>query len=414
MLSERIHNPKVIKIVSGILLSFVLLWLFYQHRQQIRASVADRDSIAYWAAGELLLSGNNPYSSDEVVMLQRTQGYQGEKPLVLRTPPWSLWMMLPLGFLSSFLAWTAWIVVLLIGFVLSMRMNWRWYGQKSRPPTAFLFAGYLFAPIAACLVAGQLGIILLLGILLFIQLQERHPVLAGAVLLVPFAKPHVTSLLWPILLLWVVKRKKWSMAAGFLSAFAIANGLAWLLDPAIFAQYREMVRSAAIQYEFIPALSGVVRLIFFRQHFWVQFLPMGLGFAWSAWYYAAHRHTWNWREHGPALLVVSVLVTPYAWLTDEAILLPAILQSVMWVYRRRETLRLRSQLTITLFCCFNALLLLLLRAKIPFATGIYFWSSLLWAGWYWYAHRFASKTDSLSVKLALPGPHVPQGAPLSS
>ena len=408
MFPERFLNSMSAKVIVGILLCAALLLLVVMHQQQIRSSVADRDSIAYWAAGNLLLSGRNPCDADEVLRLQRAHGYQGQKALVLRTPPWSLWMILPLGLFDSFGAWLLWLAALLAAFLISMRISWRMYGDGARPPTAFLLAGYLFAPIAACLVAGQLGIMLLLGVMLFLLFEESHPFLAGTALLLLFAKPHLVSLFWPIVIVWVVRRKKWWLAAGFLAAFALTTGTAWLLNPGIVAEYGEMVRTAGIEYEFIPALSGVVRLIFFRAHFWVQFLPMGVGFAWSAWYYTKHRHAWKWREQGPALLVVSALVAPYAWMTDEAILLPAILQSVMWIYSKRESLRLRSRLAVTIFCGFNALLLLLLRAKIPFATGIYFWSSLLWAGWYWYAHRFACADNQLLFKRAL----VEQGVPL--
>jgi hypothetical protein len=60
----------------------------------------------------------------------------------------------------------------------------------------------------------------------------------------------------------------------------------------------------------------------------------------------------------------------------------------LWVYRAKPSLSLGSQLTIFAFACLDGLLLLVLRAKIPFSTGIYFWSSLVWVSWYWYAQRF--------------------------
>lgn len=179
------------------------------------------------------------------------------------------------------------------------------------------------------------------------------------------------------------------MLAGFLTALALAVMFSLAIDPGVFSQYRQMVGQAAIQYEFIPALSGVVRLIFFRRFFWVQFVPLSAALAWSGWYYRKHRASWDWREHGPALLVASVLTAPYAWLTDEVILLPAVLQALLWVLQVRRKLAIRSQLMLLMFAGLNGLLLLVLRAKIPFATGIYFWSSLVWAGWYWYAKRLA-------------------------
>jgi len=377
-----------VKIISGLILVAAMAWLFISHREMIRSGVTGRDSIAYWAAGCLLRSHQNPYSASAVLALQRAHGYSLEKPLVLRTPPWSLWMVLFLGTLGPFGAWIAWVAILLASLLISMRVTWRLYGGRSRPNITFLVAGYLFAPIPACLVAGQLGIALLLGIILFLLFYERRPFLAGVALLLPFAKPHLFSSLWVVLAVWIISHRKWRILSGFAVAFVLASMIALLFDSAIFSQYQEMVRTAAIQYEFIPALSGVLRLIFFRRFFWVQFLPMAAGLVWSAVYYWRNRYTWSWSHHGPALLVVSVLTAPYAWMTDEAVLLPAILQGAIWVYPAKAKLKLTSQLIILFFACLNGLLLLLLRAKVPFATGIYFWSGLLWTSWYWYAKSF--------------------------
>lgn len=379
---------KTLKILAALLFLAALVWFLAARQQQIRASVADRDSIAYWAAARLLIEHQDPYSASSVLALQQSQGYHKDKPLVLRTPPWSLWMVLPLGWLNAYWAWILWLGVLLTSLLVSMRLTWRMHGDGGRPPTLFLLAGYLFAPVPACLVAGQLGLVLLLGIALFFILQEQHPWLAGAILLIPLAKPHLFALLWPILAIWIVTRKKWSMAGGFALAFSSSVAIAWAFDPAVFWHYREMLRQASIQYEFIPAVSGVVRLVFFRRFFWAQFLPLLAAFAWSAWYFWKNRGAWTWKIHGPSLLVASVLTTPYAWMSDETILLPAILQGVVWVYQARAKLTLWSQLVIFVFACLDLLLLLLLRAKIPFATGIYFWSSLVWVSWYWYAQLF--------------------------
>src|SRR6266851_8120301 len=224
---------KTLKIVAALSLLAMLVWFLVSRQQRIRASVADRDSIAYWAAARLLIDHQDPYSAPSVLTLQRGQGYQAEKPLVLRTPPWSLWMVLPLGWLNAYWAWVLWLAVLLTSLLVSMRLSWRMYGDGASPPTVFLLAGYLFAPVPACLVAGQLGLVLLLGIVLFFVFEERRPWLAGAVLLIPFAKPHLFTLLWPILAIWIASRKKWTMAAGFALAFSSSVAIAWAFDPAV-------------------------------------------------------------------------------------------------------------------------------------------------------------------------------------
>jgi Glycosyltransferase family 87 len=387
-------RPKImtkLKIIVNLALVVLLIWFLKTHEQKIRAAVSGRDSIQYWAAGKLLLHRQNPYSVESVQSLESSQGYRADRPLMLRTPPWSVWMVLPLGLLSSYWAWVSWLAILLSSLVIAMRISWRLYGDGPHPPNVFLLAGYLFAPVAACLVAGQLGMVLLLGIALFLLLEDDHPFLAGAALLMPLAKPHIFALLWLILAVWIVDRKKWSLLGGMAVALLLALSIAVAFDPAIFQHYRGMLQQQAIQHEFIPALSGMIRAIFFRRFFWVQFVPTGLGVLWSVWYYWRDRQSWSWRQHGLALLVVSVLTTPYSWMTDEVVLLPAILQGVLWLNRAK--LRLRSQFVILIFVCLDLLLLLIVKAQVPPATGIYFWSSLVWFSWYWYARSFSRRAD---------------------
>src|SRR5437899_2859317 len=149
--------PKV-RIIVNLALTALLIWFLAAHEQKIRASVAaDRDSTAYWAAGKLLLHRQNPYSVPSVLALQRSQGFTTDKPLMLRPPPWSVWMVLPLGLLrDAYWAWVAWLAVLLVSLVISIRISWRMYGDGPRPSNLFLLASYLFAPVVACLFAAQM------------------------------------------------------------------------------------------------------------------------------------------------------------------------------------------------------------------------------------------------------------------
>jgi hypothetical protein len=382
---------RILKIALNLALIGVLVWFLVSHEQKIRAAVSGRDSIQYWAAGHLLLHRQNPYSVKDVQALESGQGYPANRPLMLRTPPWSVWMTVPVGRLSLYWAWVAWETILLASLVMAMRISWRMYGDDSSPPNVFLLAGYLFAPVAACLVAGQMGMLLLLGIAVFLLLENTRPFLAGAALLLPLAKPHIFALLWLILAVWIVDRKKWSLLGGVVAPLLLALALAVAFDPLIFQHYREMLQQQAIQHEFIPALSGLIRALFFRRFFWVQFVPTGLGLLWSVWYYARNRQSWVWRRHGLSILVVSVLTTPYSWMTDEVVLLPAILQSALWLNQAK--LKVRSQLVIVLFVLLDLLLLLIVRAQIPPSTGIYFWSSLVWFSWYWYARSFSQPAN---------------------
>ena len=378
----------ITKLAGAVGIVVLLAYLLGTQGAFLRANVSKRDSIAYWSAARLTLDRQNPYDASSVLELERQQGYGEEKPLVLRTPPWSLFVVLPLGMVDAFRAWVAWVGLLLVCLVVSIRLCFKVYGDTQRPPDVFLLAGYLFAPVPACLVSGQIGLVLSAGMALFLWLEPKHPFRAGAALILPFAKPHLLVLMWVILPIWAISRKRWAVIGGFLTALAAASGIALLFDHSIFQHYHAMIQQAAIGYEFIPALSGVVRLIFFRRQFWVQFIPLGIALIWGVRFYARHRSDWQWRTHGLALMVVSMLVTPYAWLTDEVVLLPAVLQVVLWFHARREALTWKSKLAVITFTLLNGLLLLILWAKVPFATGIYFWSGLVWFGWYFCGRKF--------------------------
>jgi hypothetical protein len=376
-----------LEVFLGVVLTAFVASALLKHLPEIRTNVAERDSIAYWSAGRLLLSHQNPYDRQTVLLLETRQGYSHDKPLVLRTPPWSLFMVLPLGFLGPLAAWVLWTAISLGSLLAAMRICWKLYGAPGFPRNLFSLVGYTFAPVPACLVAGQMGLLLLLGLVLFLWLERERPFLAGAALMLPFAKPHLLSLFWFALFFWVIVGKKRPVAVGFGAAFSGTIGLALLFDPSIFRHYRDMLHQASIGYEFIPALSGVLRLLFLRRMFWAQFIPTVVGLVWAAWFFNRNRQHWDWRRHGPVLLVVSVLTTPYAWLTDEAVLLPAMLQGVAFVYQTRANMKISTRLFLLGFALLDGLLLLILRFKIPFSTGIYFWSSLVWFAWYVYARR---------------------------
>ncbi len=403
------------KLALGLALTLPFLWILRTHEQQIHTSAVsgNRDSIAYWAAGKLLLRGENPYSPDRVFQLQREQGLTESKPRMLRPPPWSTWMFLPLGFVNAYWAWVVWIAASVIALIVSVRTCWRLYGDGGPRPRAFLIAAYVFAPLIGCLIWAQMSLVLLLGIVAFFLWEEERPHLAGVALTVAFAKPHIFVVLWPVLGVWILARKRWRLLTGFVLAFAAEILISLALDPAIFSHYNSMLHTEAIENEFIPTLIGIIRVLYFRPYFWVQFVPMIIAVVWGLWFYWRNRKGWSWREHGPWLLVVSLLTTPYDKFQDETVVLPAILAGVAWLAQAR--LRLRSQLMVAFFVCLNLLLLLILNARIQVATGMYAWSPLVWFAWYWYTSRFRLRLNPLGhlpVAEVSPEHRLPEAAPL--
>jgi len=198
---------------------------------KVRGNVSQRDSIQYWPAGKLLIHRQNPYDAESTIELEREQGYAQDRPVLVRTPPWSLFLFLPLGLATAFWGWLLWMAVSVASLILAMRLSWKMFGKGDDLRSVFLFAGYLFAPVLACLEAAQIGFVLLIGIVLFMAFESERPFFAGAALVLPFAKPHLLVFFWVTLLIWIVAHKRFKIAGGFMSAVVAATILALIFDP---------------------------------------------------------------------------------------------------------------------------------------------------------------------------------------
>ena len=337
-------------------------------------NAGQRDFISYWAAGHQLIRGANPYDGAAIQPLERAAGYTLSYRLIMRNPPTALFLALPLGFAGPNTGLILWLMALLASLIASIRMIWSMHG---RPDNRLHLLGYCFAPVMECLMAGQLGIFLLLGIVLFLYFHKSQPALAGAALLLCAGKPHLFLPFGIVLLLWVVVQKAYRILAGFCIALLASCTLAFCFDPLVWSQYSRMMSTSGIMGEIVPTLSEFFRLLVHRDAAWLQFLPQAAGSGWALWYFWTRRDRWSWLDQGLLLLLVSVLCAPYALLTDEAVLLPAVLAGI---YRAEDSGR-----SLLPFGLIAGAAMIEVFAEIPMTSVFYLWTTPAWLAWYLYA-----------------------------
>ncbi len=340
------------------------------------SDAANRDYVSYWAAGQQLVHHGNPYDSEAVLRLERAAGLVGQQPLLMRNPPLAFVLTLPLGLVSVRVGAIVWSLALVAALMASIRMLWIVQG---RPRDRLYLAGYVFPPALACLLAGQVGIFLLLGVTLFLFLHRSRPSLAGASLLLCALKPHLFLPCGIVLVAWIVLRKAYPILLGAAAALLASLALLLFLNAGIWSQYAHGERAENIQNLFIPCLSVLLRIAIDRNALWIQALPELAGCAWAIWYFWKRRERWSWVDHGALLLLVSVMVAPYAWFTDEVLLLPAILAGL---YRS-----LNAGRSFVPFGCIAGVALIEVLAGVPLASGLYVWTAPAWLAWYLYAIR---------------------------
>jgi hypothetical protein len=353
-----------------------------------------RDFIAYWAAGQQLAHGENPYDPTAILRLERPAGLEGNRPNLMLNLPTAFFLVLPLGYLSARTGGALWLLALIACLMASNRMLWMLYG---RPAGRLHLLGYLFAPVLACLIAGQLGIFILLGVVLFLHFHQSSPFLAGAALLLCAIKPHLFVPFGLVLLAWGVNRKAYRLLSGTCVALLASTALSFCVDRHAWPQYARMMKSTAeVQQDFVPTFSMGLRLMIDRNALWLQFLPLAAACIWALWYFWTRRASWDWMEEGLLLLLVSEACSPHAWFTDEAIVLPAILAAV---YRTDAAGR-----SLLPFGLIAGVALIEVLTGVQVTSPFYMWTAPAWLLWYLFATRKkVSQPPSIDVDATIAG-----------
>jgi hypothetical protein len=380
-------KPGRILAVGGIILCGLVLLGAIFDLSLTEQSAATRDFIGYWAAGQQIVHGADPYNADRVLQLEKAVGLGNLQIKITPSPPIGLVLVLPLGFLSAKSGLVLWMLVELACLSLSLWAVWQLAGK---PPSRLHLLGYLFAPALACFMAGQIGIFLLLGLSLFLLWRETRPFLAGAALLPMTLKPHLFLPIALVLLIWAILRRRPSIFVGLLAATAVSFALVLGFDPHILTQYTAMLHSNLIQDRFAPTLSAYLRWDIAPAAVWLEYLPTALATLWALGYFWSRRARWDWLQDGLLVVLVGVMCAPYAWLTDEAVLLPAVL---LGIYRARATGR--SLLPIALFA---AVALIELYANVRITSWYYTWTAPAWLAWFVYATQGSVKSGARSTE----------------
>ena len=129
-----------------------------------------QDLAQYWAGAHLIRE--NPYSETLVTDFERSFGYSLQAPaMVMRNPPSALALILPFRYMSYNIAFAFWMLVSVIVVASCARVPSSLSGNSE--PLAPAFLCLLYGPTVALLMVGQIPVLVLLGVTLFLVLSER-------------------------------------------------------------------------------------------------------------------------------------------------------------------------------------------------------------------------------------------------
>jgi hypothetical protein len=310
--------------VSG--LAFAIVVLLACVAPLVGKVAGARDFVVYWATGQQLVHHANPYDVVALTQIERASGLPAMNGVgFMRNPPYALPLALPLGLLGLPVATLLGSLVLLASLAGSVHMLWQMFG---RPRNSLHWLAYSFAPGIICFLAGQTAMFALLGLVLFLRLHRTRPFLAGVSLWLCALKPHLFLVFSVVLLAWIVVEGSYKILAGAAVTLAASFAATYLIDPRAWSEYSQMMRTGGIERETIPCLSIALRFWLSPQSLWLQFLPAMLGCVWALAYFWPRRHTWDWLRNGSPVMLVSIVVTPFGWIFDQVVAIPAVLEGV--------------------------------------------------------------------------------------
>ncbi|HEX8042975.1 glycosyltransferase family 87 protein [Candidatus Deferrimicrobium sp.] len=290
------------------------------------------DYVEYWAAGHLNLSGANPYAADQLLPLERLAGRKTEV-LLMWNPPWTLALAMPLALFSYPISRLIWLIFSTV--VVLFAINWTWTllgGPAPKRGFASIIA-IAFFPTIIVLRMGQIGHILLLGVVGFLYFEHKKQYwLAGAFAALLAIKPHLLFLVCISILFWGIDRRRWGILGGGALVLFSATLTAMMFNPHVITQYLSATVAASPLVWMTPTFGSLLRLLFGPGRTWMQFVPMGIGIFWLGLYWMRYRVDWLWADRISLLLLVSVVTAPFGWPFDQVVLIPAVMQTMIRVF----------------------------------------------------------------------------------
>lgn len=320
---------------SALLIVLILLFLV-SNTVGVYATLTSRKQLhvwdlqPLWQAGRWIVEGRGSPYSDEMTRLLQMQSYgrpaqQDEDNRAFVYPLYILLFVLPLIFLPLPWVQAAWFTLLelavVVGVVGAMRVaGW---SLSIRRVLLMVIWAFLLYPMTWAMALGQVSILILaLIVMALLALQTGWESWAGVCLALTTAKPQMTFLFVPALLLWAVMQRR----SRFLLSFAAVMGVLLLASFATYPSWlADAWRATASYFEsqpFPPPVALLGQAIAGGQGGAVTLVLVVLLLAGLAW-------SW-WRErHAQPLpvwaigftLVVTTLIAPRTSLVNQVMLL---------------------------------------------------------------------------------------------
>jgi hypothetical protein len=203
---------------------------------------------------------------------------------------------------------------------------WRTYGGQNKDEWIACLVMLTFGPVLHAIKSGQITILVLIGCVGFlIMINNKKDFLAGILASLVLVKPQLLYLFLLSILLWSIYKHRYYVIVGIASAILGSLVFSMIFTPNIIAQYVAMVKEYPLNLWMTSTLGASLRGLFGEEKYYLQFIPSLLGTLWLCVYFYRDRKDFNWHSSLPLVVLVSIVTTPYGWITDYAVLVVSVL-----------------------------------------------------------------------------------------
>lgn len=364
-----------------ILLAILILWNIVSD-----TSLGGLDFTGYWSATYLLHNGQNPYSSEQMKEVQRTQVHSKSDATILTwNPPTLFVFLLPLAWMSFNTAKFVWLIVNIIIIFSAGLMLIGIYMPTVTPGIKLIFLLFVisFPSVTTAFYMGQVTFLVFWGLVACVTLiRKERWFWAGAALILTTVKPHIAILSALYILIYMAKyRKYWGWIglafAGsvcLLILFGFRSNLLWDFSGATTVADVKWATSTVgglLSYFGITETARYVILLFLP----LPFLLVKYSDKFSV-------------ELSIALLtLLTVPTTFFGWSYDQAVLLIPIAQVFSWMTHSKNKWFLWA-------CILCAFIINYYQRSLVINETYYVWVPLFWwfiFGTLWREISFAEK-----------------------
>jgi hypothetical protein len=259
---ERNDSPtRLVKILLIASLSVIILAFDLWVVGLMEKSKAD-DFFQFWAAGRVLLQGDDPYDSQTWRQLYEQEDkwrWQTDQP-VFPYPLWTAYPFVPLATLPVFWATLLWTVISQLFLVLSVGLMIKglgWDNYKEWLPLIMTVL-MIFEPFLLTILFGQLGMLLLVLMCgIFYLVSQGHYAVAGILLGLTLIKLQLFIVVIPTLLLVMMFKRRWAFIVSFtITALGLVIS-SWLLIPNWLVKWQaNLAKTANVRLTISPTIWG--------------------------------------------------------------------------------------------------------------------------------------------------------------